>query len=238
MEVTKVARLLVSMPDADHANAERNQQLFDWALAVLKRLGIEQAIRRATSIEGLRRIALNLDGAEIALAIRDALHPASGDRAKHFRGLREGSLKRILRNRFDDLKKDREKELKQRRGNQQHHWSDDLETNKNGSITPILANLILILRCNDQWKGVLGFDKFAQRVMTRKSPPLAGDEEPDAPWTDHHESLTRVWFQTQVKINPTTRRCRTGRAGGGSIQRVSPSSGVPRLTCVGRHAAS
>jgi hypothetical protein len=27
-----------------------------------------------------------------------------------------------------------------------------------------------------------------------------GQEEPDTPWTDHHESLARVWFQSQ-KIN-------------------------------------
>jgi hypothetical protein len=150
MEVAKVAPLLVPVPDVDDANAERNQQLFDWAFAVLRQVGIDRAIRRATSIEGLARIALNADGAEITLAIRDALHPASGERGKYFRGLGEVSLKRILRNRFNDLKKDREKELKQRRGGQQHHWSDDLETNEDGSIKPILANLILILRCNDQ----------------------------------------------------------------------------------------
>jgi putative DNA primase/helicase len=53
-------------------------------------------------------------------------------------------------------------------------------------------------------KGVLGFDEFAQRVVIHhKRPPWAGDEAPDAPWTDHYESLTRVWFQTQAKINPT-----------------------------------
>jgi hypothetical protein len=51
MEVAKVARLLIPVPDADDANAERNQQLFDWASAVLKQVGIEREIRRATSIE-------------------------------------------------------------------------------------------------------------------------------------------------------------------------------------------
>ena len=34
----------------------------------------------------------------------------------------------------------------------------------------------------------------------RKRPPW-GDEPPDSPWTDHHDSLTRVWFQSEG-INP------------------------------------
>ena len=33
-----------------------------------------------------------------------------------------------------------------------------------------------------------------------KRPPW-GDEPPDSPWTDHHESLRRVWFQSEG-INP------------------------------------
>jgi predicted P-loop ATPase len=53
------------------------------------------------------------------------------------------------------------------------------------------------LRHHQQWVGVLGFDEFAQRVVIRKRPPF-GEQPPDAPsdapWTDHHESMTRVWF--------------------------------------------
>ncbi len=41
--------------------------------------------------------------AEVTLAIRDALHPASGPRQEHFRGLKEGGLKQILKNRFAEL---------------------------------------------------------------------------------------------------------------------------------------
>src|ERR1700756_4536536 len=106
----KVIQLPVSTapPDADeHARADtqRNRRLFDWAEAVLKQLGFDKAVAAARSIEELRRITFDVDSAEVVLAIRDALHPPSGHRQEHFRGLREGSLKLVLKNRFTELKK-------------------------------------------------------------------------------------------------------------------------------------
>ena len=185
-------------PNADaHARAdtERNRRLFDWAEAVLKALGLDKAVAAARSIEDLRRITLDVDSAEIALALRDALHPASGQRQEHFRGLKEGSLKLILKNRFADLKKAREATL--RRG-KPSDWTDELILDKDGKIVANLANLILILREAPKWNGVLGYDEFNARVVIRRRPPW-GDERSD--WTDHHESLTRVWFQREG-INP------------------------------------
>ena len=43
---------------------------------------------------------------------------------------------------------------------------------------------------------MLAFDQFNARVVIRKR-PYWGDEEADASWTDHHESLVRVWFQDE-----------------------------------------
>jgi hypothetical protein len=43
---------------------------------VLRDLGLAKAVAQATSIEELRGITLNVEDAEISLAIRDALHPA------------------------------------------------------------------------------------------------------------------------------------------------------------------
>ena len=159
-------------PNADaHARAdtERNRRLFDWAEAVLKALGLDKAIAAARSIEELRRITLDVDSAEIALALRDALHPASGQRQEHFRGLKEGSLKLILKNRFADLKKAREATL--RRG-KPSDWTDELILDKDGKIVANLANLILILREAPKWKGVLGYDEFDARVVIRQAPAL------------------------------------------------------------------
>jgi predicted P-loop ATPase len=73
--------------------------------------------------------------------------------------------------------------------------------NKDGTIKPILANLILILCHSPAWKNVLGYDDFNARVVIRGRPPW-GEERPDAPLTDHHEAQVRVWFQREAKINP------------------------------------
>ena len=189
-------------PTADaHARAdtERNRRLFDWAEAVLKSLGLDKAVATARSIEELRRIMLDVNSAEIALALRDALHPASGQRQEHFRGLKEGSLKLILKNRFAELKKTREQTLKQ---GGQPVWTDELMLDKDGKPVPNLSNLILILEAAPKWQGVLGYNGFAAHVVIRRRPPW-GKEPPDAPWVDHHESLARVWFQKDAGINPS-----------------------------------
>jgi predicted P-loop ATPase len=184
--------------DADdrvHADDRRNQRLFDWARGVLNRLGLDRAIAQARTIDELRRIVLDLEDGRIVLAIRDALHPASGERQEHFRGLREGSLKRVLRNQFNDLKEDREKKL---RGRASHEdWSAELILDKNGNIKAELHNLILIMREAPKWKGVLAYDEFAARVMVRKRPPFKEEVAPGVQWNDHQDSLTRAWFQRE-----------------------------------------
>jgi predicted P-loop ATPase len=199
--MAKIVRLPVPL-DADEnvsANAERTRRLFEWAATVLKDLGLAKAVAQATSIEELRGITLNVEDADVSLAIRDALHPATGDRQEHFRGLREGALKQILKNRLVDLIRDREKILRRHAGAKQRDWTDELILNKEGKIVPNLANLILILCKAPKWERVLAYNEFNACVVIRRGPPW-GKEDADAPWTDHHESLARVWFQTQ-KIN-------------------------------------
>jgi predicted P-loop ATPase len=198
-----VLKLPVPTPQGDadeHARADtqRNQRLFDWADAVLKKLRLDRAVAAAKSIEELRCVRFDADSAEITLATRDALHPASGDRQEHFRGLKEGGLKQILKNRFAELKKTREAVLRRKK---QPDWTDQLILDKDGKIVAILANLILILKQAPAWRGVLGYDEFAARVVIRKRPPW-GEEKADAVWTDHAEALVRVWFQ-ENEIRPS-----------------------------------
>ena len=95
------------------------------------------------------------------------------------------------------MKKAREATL--RRG-KPSDWTDQLILDKDGKIIANLANLILILREAPKWRGVLGYDEFAARVVIRKRPPwgvealgLALDRPP--------RSLARVWFQSE-EINP------------------------------------
>jgi predicted P-loop ATPase len=201
----EVIRLpVLTSTDADErgrADNDRTRRLFDWALDVLKSLGLDKAVTRATSIAELRAITLDLECAEITLAIRDALYPATGCRLGYLQGLREGSLKRILKNRFSELKNSREAKLQRRPGRTGRDWTDDLILDRAGNIKPILANLVLILTLSPKWKGVLAFDEFGAHVVIRKRPPW-GEEKPDTLWNDHHESLARVWFQKQ-QINPS-----------------------------------
>src|SRR5262245_15441505 len=179
----------------EHARADtqRNQRLFDWADAVLGRLGLRKAVAAARSIEELRSVTFNADSSEITLAIHDALHPASGHRQEHFRGLKEGGLKLILKNRFAELKKTREAALRRRK---QPDWTKQLILDKDGKIVGNLANLILILREAPEWKGVLGYDEFNARVVIKviKEPSPLEKTAPKTPWIDHHESQVRVWF--------------------------------------------
>jgi predicted P-loop ATPase len=187
-------------PSAEtHASAEteRKRQLFAWADRVLRELGLADRIARANDLNKLRKIVFDADAAKVALAIREALHPANGAKADCFAGLREGALKRILKNRFDEMKMEREAQLRRPSGGRSaSDWTDDLKYDDEGGVLPTLANLILFLRHHPDWEGVLAYDEFSAQVVIRKRPPW-GDEPPDAPWTDHHDSLTRVWFQRE-----------------------------------------
>jgi predicted P-loop ATPase len=186
-----------------HANAEtkRKHRLYAWADDLLRQLGLVDRVSRANSVEELRKITFDADAVEVGLAIRDALHPTSGQKAEIFAGLREGSLKRVLNNRFNELKKEREAQLLRGQGvagrrQSAHSWTDDLKLDDKGCVRPLLSNLILFLRHHQKWKGVLAFNEFNNQVVIVKRPPW-GEEPPEAPWTDHHESLTRVWLQRE-----------------------------------------
>ena len=123
-------------------------------------------------------------------------------KAEHFTGIREGALRRILKLRFSDLKKERTAELSSgssATGGKQStafDWIVDLILDKHGAPRPLLANLVLFLRFHPAWEGVLGFDEFAVKVIIRRTPPW-GLENLDTPWADNHESLVRVWFQRE-----------------------------------------
>src|SRR5262249_12488786 len=109
-------------------------------------------------------------------------------------------LKQILKKRFGDIKTEREAQLRRPGPSQQSqsasNWTDDLKLDDKGGVRPILSNLIAYLTHHPSWKGVYAYDEFAARVVIRRRPPW-GKETPDTYCTDHHESLTRVWFQRE-----------------------------------------
>jgi Virulence-associated protein E len=191
-----------SAEERTRADAERHQRLFDWAAAVLKRIGKVEAVNAAASLMELHAIYLDINSAEIALAIQDALHPSIGQREEHFRGLKDAQLKRILENRLADLKKDRANVLRGK-GQAEPDWTEQLILDKHGKIVPNVANLALMLRKAPKWNGVLAYDQFAARVVIRKRPPW-GNEAPDAEWNDDHETQTQAWFQKNG-VSPSDR---------------------------------
>ena len=232
-------------PDADeHARAEteRKRRLFEWADRVLADLGLAAKVRNANTLDDLRRITFDdADASEVDLAIRDALHPATGRRHEHFVGMNEGTLKRLLKTRFRELKKEREAELRrgQTAGGSQsptYDWTNDLKLDNKGAVRPLLANLILFLRHHRQWQGVLGFDEFTTRWSSASGRRGARKRLMYA-WTDHHETLTRRWFQRE-DINATLGD--VGRA----VQAAARSTTLPsgarlfRRAGLGRHAAA
>jgi hypothetical protein len=176
-------------PNAEaHAQAEteRKVKLFAWADRVLLQLGLTAKVAQAASIADLHKISIHFDDVDAELAIHDALHPAAGQRAdEHFAGMRTGTLKRLLKKRLDELKKNRMAELLRGRGgtgaasghSKPYNWTNDLRLDDKDGIRPILTNLILFLRWHPTWKGTLAFDEFYLRVVISNR-PYWGDEPP------------------------------------------------------------
>ena len=110
----------------------------------MQQLGLTAKVAKAHTIDGLRKITFDVNDVEVEFAIRDALHPVAGPRAEHFTGMKAGALKRLLKKRFDELKKDREAELLHGRTgaaggrrSSPHSWTNDLKLDDMGGIRPI-----------------------------------------------------------------------------------------------------
>ena len=198
---TNVVVVPLHLGAEEHARAEteRKRQLLAWADHVLGRLGLSERVACANSLDYLRRITFDADAVDVVLAIREALHPASGPKAAYFEGLQRGWPQthpaQALR-RYEGAARGGVARSSGRGQQSAPDWTDDLKLDKEGGVRPILSNLILFLRHHPKWQGVLGYDEFNARVVIRKRPPW-GEEKPDAHWTDHHETQTRVWFQRE-----------------------------------------
>ncbi|MCP1646976.1 VapE domain-containing protein [Pseudomonas nitroreducens] len=72
-------------------------------------------------------------------------------------------------------------------------WTKLLRRNDNGGLLPELANAFLILANAPEWKGVLAYNEFADRIEKVKSPPVPDGAR--GPWQDVDASKTLVWLQ-------------------------------------------
>jgi hypothetical protein len=200
---------IIQYPGGDHpderasneSEAKRQRFLIEWVDRVLAKLGYTKAIANAASILELATIVFDLQDPEVSLQIREVLFPAAGKRPGHFRGLKEDTLRRLLRGGFERLKLARKKALGTGSSSGRNNWENDLILNPKGKIATNLFNLTLILRKAPKWQGVLGYDEFAGQVVIRGGPrhsPPWSFSSPDTPWSDYHEAQTRIWFHSQL----------------------------------------
>ena len=93
---------------------ERTKQLFAWAIDLLTRMGLIKGISDANTLYELDRIRLDLDCEDVELVVRDVLRPPGGEKqADCFVGLGKDALRKILKNRFADLMKDRREKIEE-----------------------------------------------------------------------------------------------------------------------------
>lgn len=72
-------------------------------------------------------------------------------------------------------------------------WQALLKRTEGGGLQPQLMNAYLILKHAPEWKGVLAYNQFAERIEKLKPPPVV-DGEPGA-WVDVDASKALVWLQ-------------------------------------------
>ena len=105
---SEVVRLNSSPQD----QTEQRTALNDWVDKVLESSGLFDALRHAMTLEELDAIKFDAGNSAVILAIVAALHPGKGKtRARHFENMSDKFLNAILKNRFDDRKKDEKKKL-------------------------------------------------------------------------------------------------------------------------------
>lgn len=71
-------------------------------------------------------------------------------------------------------------------------WENAFITNKQGETKNCMHNIALILDNHKDWKGVLEYDEFADRIITRKPSPISS--KPIESWSDAHLLETMNWF--------------------------------------------
>ena len=96
----------------DQTQNERLNALYQWADGCLEAAGLLKLLHDAKTREELDAIKFEPGNLTLVMMIRDALHPGSGKaRGKHFQHFTEKMLENILRERFNQFKKDQNKKL-------------------------------------------------------------------------------------------------------------------------------
>lgn len=84
-------------------------------------------------------------------------------------------------------------------------WEQQL-LRKKGEISACLANADLVLSCMREWRGVIGYDEFAEKPVFRSPLPCDPRGAVQGEWTDHLDATTAIWLQRAwgVEFSPST----------------------------------
>lgn len=77
----------------------------------------------------------------------------------------------------------------------------DFDMNRDGSPKNSVRNTELVLRFDEQWRGVIGFCELSYRVVKRKPPPMPNSETGE--WYDEDAAALRVWMSHQYGFTPS-----------------------------------
>jgi hypothetical protein len=64
---------------------------------------------------------------------------------------------------------------------------------------PCLSSAVSLLGCHTNWRGVLAYDSFADRVVAVRQPPCMYDAY-TGPWDDQLDRLTAIWLQQICRL--------------------------------------
>jgi predicted P-loop ATPase len=81
-------------------------------------------------------------------------------------------------------------------------WQKQLLLSDTGTVKPLLANALTILRNDPKWRGMLAYDEFSQRAVTTR-PPAWSRAQSGADWTDFDDSQLTAELQRDGLALPT-----------------------------------
>lgn len=67
-----------------------------------------------------------------------------------------------------------------------------LAVDDRGKLLPTLDNVVLVLRHDEAWRGVLAYNEFAGTIVKRLRPPFAQAETGE--WTDQDDARLELWM--------------------------------------------
>lgn len=76
-------------------------------------------------------------------------------------------------------------------------WARNLMQTDKGGYKPNLANVEMALRLAPEWRGVFGYNSFAQRIEFTGKPPFDPAPPRGSEWRDHHDTQAAIWCQMQ-----------------------------------------